>query len=290
VKPLLERYFGRLPRGAAPPPPVVTLEPKQLGEKRFNAEAETSPTVRIWWKGVPFVHRDGPALDVLADVLSGRTGRLYKGLVVERQVANAASAAHDQKEYGGVFEVEVTVKDGKEPPAAEAAVYEELDRLQREPVPPGELQKVKNQEKANAFRRLANPTFVMFQLLAYDALGDWKTINAYADRVDAVRADDVQRVAKEYFVKECRTVATFLRKEGAAPEDPEIATLPPQAQAMVRQATKQIGGETDAAKLQEMVAQMQQMAAQVPAEMKPAFDLVLKRAGERLQALSAEKK
>ncbi len=35
---------------------------------------------------------------------------------------------------------------------------------------------------------------------------------------------------------------------------------------------------------------MQQMAAQVPAEMKPAFDLILKRAGERLQALSAEKK
>jgi len=38
------------------------------------------------------------------------------------------------------------------------------------------------------------------------------------------------------------------------------------------------------------VSQMQQMAAQVPAEMKPAFDLILKRAGEKLQALSAEKK
>ena len=58
VKPLLERYFGRIPRGQTEPPPVVTLEPKQLAEKRFNAEAETSPTVRIWWKGVPFVHKD----------------------------------------------------------------------------------------------------------------------------------------------------------------------------------------------------------------------------------------
>ncbi len=127
VKPLLERYFGRIPRGTVDPAPVVTLEPKQLGEKRFNAEAETSPTVRIWWKGVPFVHRDGPALDLLADVLSGRTGRLYKGLVLGRQVANQASASHDQKKYGGIFETEVTVKDGKEPAAAEAAVYEELE-------------------------------------------------------------------------------------------------------------------------------------------------------------------
>jgi predicted Zn-dependent peptidase len=290
AKPLLERYFGRIPRGTAEPPPVVTLEPKQLGEKRYDAEAETSPTVRIWWKGVPFVHRDGPALDVLADVLSGRTGRLYNGLVLGRQVANQASASHDQKRYGGVFEAEVTVKDGREPAAAEAAVYEEIERLQKEPIPPGELQKEKNQEKANAFRRLSDPAFVMLQLLVYDALGDWKTINAYADRVDAVTDDDVQRVAKAYLTKENRTVATFLRKEGPKEEDPEIARLPPQAQAMVRQATMQIESEKDTAKLQQMVAQMQQMAGQAPPEMKPAFDLIRKRAGERLQALSGEKK
>jgi predicted Zn-dependent peptidase len=290
VKPLLERYFGRIPRGTVEPPPVVTLEPKQLGEKRFNAEAETSPTVRIWWKGVPFVHRDGPALDVLADVLSGRTGRLYKGLVLGRQVANQASASNDQKKYGGVFEVEVTVKDGRQPAEAEAAIQVELDRLQREPVPAEELQKVKNQEKANAFRRLSSPTFIMYQLMAYDALGDWRTINAYADRVDAVTADDVLRVAKEYLTKESRTVGTFLRKEGAAPEDPEIAKLPPQAQAMVRQATQQIETETDAAKVQEMAAQIQQMASQAPAEVKPALDLILKKAGERLSALSGDKK
>ena len=69
-----------------------------------------------------------------------------------------------------------------------------------------------------------------------------------------------------------------------------IESLPPQAQAMVRQASEQIAAETDAAKLRERLDEMRQMAAQVPAEMKPAFDLILKRAEERLQALSAEKK
>src|SRR5262249_16493061 len=97
VKPLLERYFGRIPRGKTDPPPVVTPEPKQLAQKRVDAEAETSPTVRIWWKGVPFVHKDVEALDLLTDVLSGRTGRLYKGLVVGRQIANEASASIDVK-------------------------------------------------------------------------------------------------------------------------------------------------------------------------------------------------
>jgi len=290
VKPILERYFGRIPRGTVEPPPVVTLEPKQLGEKRFNAEAETSPTVRIWWKTVPFLHKDTPALDLLSDVLSGRTGRLHKGLVLGRQVANESSASIEPRKLAGIFMVETTVKDGKEPAAAEAAVYEEIERLQREPVPAEELQKVKNAFKANAYRRLSNPFAIFVQLVTYDGVGDWRLINTSPERADAVTAADLQRVAREYLTKENRTVATFLRKEGAAPEDPEITGLPPQAQAMVRQATKQIEGETDTAKLQQMVAQMQQMGSQVPPEMKPAFDIILKRAGERLQALSGEKK
>jgi predicted Zn-dependent peptidase len=290
VKPLLERYFGRIPRGAVDPPPVVTLEPKQLGEKRFNAEAETSPTVRVWWKTVPFLHKDTPALDLLSDVLSGRTGRLYKGLVLGRQVANESSASIDPRKYGGIFMVETTVKDGREPAAAEAAVYEEIEKLQKEPVPAEELQKVKNAFKANSYRRLASPFAIFIQLVNYDGIGDWRLINTRPELADAVTAADLQRVAQQYLTKETRTVATFLRKEGAPPEDPEIAKLPPEAQAMVRQATKQVESETDVAKLQQRVAQMQQMAGQVPAEMRPAFDLILKRAGERLAALSGEKK
>ena len=290
VKPLLERYFGRIPRGQTDPPPVVTLEPKQIAEKRFNAEAETSPTVRIWWKGVSFVHKDFGPLDLLTDILEGRTGRLYKGLVLGRQVANEVSASVDQRKYGGIFQVESVVKDGKEPAAVEQAVYEEIEKLQKEPVPPEELQKVKNQAKANAYRRLASPISVAIQLMVYDALGDWKYINTSPDRTDAVTAEDLQRVAKDYLTKETRTVAIFLRKEGAAAEDPEIAKLPPQAQAMVRQNLKQIESETDAARLQEGIAQMQQMAGQVPPEMKAALDIVVKRAQERLTALSSEKK
>src|SRR5258705_6528251 len=99
VRRRLERYFGGSPRGPKDPPPVVTLEPKQIGEKRYNAEAETSPTVRISWHGVPFVHRDFSVLDVLTDVLSGRTGRLYKGLVTGKQLANEVSASVDSKKY-----------------------------------------------------------------------------------------------------------------------------------------------------------------------------------------------
>jgi predicted Zn-dependent peptidase len=292
VKPLIERYFGRVPRGKTDPPEVVTVEPKQIGEKRYNAEAETSPTVRIWYHSVPFIHKDRSVADLLSDILSGRTGRLYKGVVQGRELANEVSASVAQKKYAGIFEVEAVVKDGKEPAALEAAIYEELERLASEPVPAAELQKVKNQAKANAYRRLSSSSFIALQLLYYDGLGDWKYINSYSDEIDRVTAADLQRVARAHFAKENRTVGTFLRKAGgtAAAEDPEVAALPVEAQAMARQQLSKIAAETDAARLRDGITQMSAAQGQVPPDVKPVFDLLLKRAQERLAEIEGGKK
>jgi len=287
---LIERYFGRIPRGKIEPPEVLTLEPAQKGEKRYNAEAETSPTVRVWWHAVPFVHKEQPALDLLTDVLSGRTGRLYKGLVEGREIANDCSASVDPKKYAGQVGIECTVKDGQDPAVVEAAIYEELERIVEEGVTGREIQKVKNQAKANAYRRLSSPFFIALQLLFYDGLGNWNYINEYSDGIDAVTAADLRRVTQTYFTKDNRTVGTFLRKEGAAPEDPEIAALPAQAQAMVKQSLARLEAQTDPAQLQQALAQMESGMSQAPDEMRPAIELILKRTRERLEQLQGEGK
>jgi len=221
---LLERYFGRIPRGEKDPPEVVTVEPTQLGEKRYNAEAETPPTVRVWWHAAPFVHRDRTPLDLLSDLLTGRTGRLYKGLVLGRQIANEVEASVDLKKYAGAFEIEGVVQGGKDPAAVEPALHGEIARVQNEPIPAEEMQKIKNQGKASAYRRLSSPFSIAIQLLYYDGLGDWKYINSYAEEVDAVTAADIQRVARTYLTRENRTVGIFLRK--AAPAQPAPGGTP----------------------------------------------------------------
>ena len=226
VKPVLERYFGRIPRGKSDPPEMVTEEPKQLAEKRYLAEAETSPTVRIWWHGATFVHKDQAALDLLSDVLSGRTGRLYKGLVRGREVANEVSASVDPRKYSGIFQLEAVVKDGKDPGEVEKAIDEEIARLQKEPVPAEELQKVRNQAKANSFRRLSSPFSIAIQLLIYDGLGDWRYMNTSAEKLDAVTAADLQRVAQAYLTRENRTVGIFLRRGRRPPRIPRSRPFP----------------------------------------------------------------
>ncbi len=91
---LAEKYFGRIPRGEKAPPEVVTEELDQLQERRMTAEADTNPSVQIRWRTVGFVNKDQHALDVMSAILSDRTGRFYKSLVEENELATGEPYAY----------------------------------------------------------------------------------------------------------------------------------------------------------------------------------------------------
>ncbi len=213
-----EKYFARIPRGKAEPPDVVTLEVKQTAEKRMNAEAEANPQVDIVWHTVPFGHRDTSPLNILAQLLSTRTGRLYKGLVVGSQVATETSAAPGHQKWAGIFNISGEAKDGHTPEEVEQGIYAELEKLKKDEVPPEELQKVKNNFAASEYRRLTSNMSILMQLIFNDGLGDWREINAAGPKHQAVTAADVKRVANTYFTKENRNVATYTRKPGKPAE------------------------------------------------------------------------
>ena len=210
---LLERYFSRIPRGKKDAPDVVTLEVKQVAEKRMNAEAETNPLVDILWHTVPFGHKDSYPLAILGQVLSTRTGRLFKGLVLTNEVATDAWGHQMSQKWAGSFNIGGEAKDGRTPADVEAAIYGELDNLASVEVPAEELQKVKNNFAAGEFRKLGSNMAILNQLMHCDGLGDWRSINESGAKFQAVTAADVQRVVKEYFTKENRTVATYTRKQ-----------------------------------------------------------------------------
>jgi predicted Zn-dependent peptidase len=210
---LAERYFGRLKRGSQEPEPVRTREVEQLAEKRFIGYAETRPTVEIRYHTVADAHKDEPPLLMLSNILNGRTGRLYKSLVLEQKIATGAQAGVNGLKYDGYFSLTGVVRPGKDPKGLEEALYKELEVLKNEPVGEHEMQKVKNEELASDFARLRSNFGLMVQLMQYDALGSWENINRFSDRIQAVTPEDIQRVAKKYFTAENRNVAYFLPKE-----------------------------------------------------------------------------
>jgi predicted Zn-dependent peptidase len=209
---LAEKYFGRIARGRSEPPDVVTLEVKQPAEKRMYAEAEANPQVDIVWHTAPFGHPDTYALNILAQVLSTRTGRLYKGLVLGSQVATEASASPNHRKWAGIFDISGEARDGHTPEDVEHGIHAELEKLKNTDVPAEELQKVKNNFAAYEFRRLTSNMSILMQLIFNDGLGDWREINEAGRKHQAVTAADVRRVTKKYFTKENRNVAIYTRK------------------------------------------------------------------------------
>jgi len=287
---LAKQYFGRLQRGPRPPEPVRTSEMPQLAEKRMVAYAETNPEVRIRFHTVAEGHPDAFALDILGSLLSGRTGRLYKALVLQQGVANNASGFGNSRKYEGYFQLSGIAKPGKTPEEVEQSLYKEIERLQKELVDAKELQKVKNQYAAGAFRGIQSNFGLMVQLLLRDNNRGWETINTDPPRHQAVTPEDIRRVANTYFKPENRTIAIYYtkKKAGDEKEDPALAGLTPEEKAQIGQ-MKAMLAQAKPEQLKMMLTQLDQRAASAPAEKQNFFKVVKKMLEDRLKQLEGGK-
>ena len=283
AKALAERYFGRLERGERPPVQPRTREMPQLSEKRMHAYAETNPQVEVRYHSVPDGHVDEPPLVVLGQILNGRTGRLYKTLVEEQEVATNASGGQSGMKFEGMFSLRGVAKEGRTPEEVEQALYAQIERLQTEPVEPRELQKVKNQNAASNFRGLRSNYGLMNQLLVREAWRGWETINSDQALYDAVTSEDVMRVANTYFQPENRAVAIYYRQASDEPPDERLAGLDDDERQQVQQMMTMIG-QMNADQVGQFMAQIEQMAGQATPENQDMVAALRAIAQERLDA------
>ncbi len=287
IKPVIEEYFGRLKRGPEPPQ-VVTLEIPSKAEMRMYAECDCQPQTTVWYHTPPFAHEDSYALNVLAEILNGRTGRLYKTMVEEQGIASSASAQLDARKYASAFAFQAETKGDATPEQLLASWDAMVADLRANPVSEHELQKVRNQIVADQFRQLQSNFFLMVQLGYFEALDDWRYINEAPSRLQQVTAEDIRRVVETYFVKENRAVGFYTRKEGAAAEDPALAALDPQMRGMVKQQLAQLEMIEDVAQLEQIYAAVQGQAAQAPEQFKPAIEYMMNWIENRLAEMKSE--
>lgn len=299
---MAKKYFGRIPRGTTPPAPIITEEPPPIAERRFNGEAETNPRVEVRFPGVALGHKDDAALNVTAQLLAGKTGRLYKRLVTQEEAALGQPFANNSAmKYAGYFEVGATVKEGKEPEAVEKMILEEVAKLRDGEITDYELQKVKNQVLADSVQRLRSNRGLMFQLAIFDLWYDWSYINEIPEQMLKVTADDVRRMVKTYMEPNSRTVAVYRtkKKAGGAPStggdaelEAALASVPPEVAGQVKAQLAKIKESTDTAKLQTGVTQVEQMMGMgnIPDQQKAILGVTLKAMKARLTELDATKK
>lgn len=212
IKMLAEQYFARIPSGPKPEP-METEEPPQLGERRVTVEDPAQPFVLIGYHKPDINHEDNVVFDAVTDIMGvGRTSRLYKSLVKEKKIAVYASALQGipGDKYPGLFLFYSVPAKGHTNEESEQAIYEEIERLKTEPVTPQELDKAKTRARADLIRQLDSNSGLAQLLTYYEVLtGDWRNLFKQLDQIDKVTAEDIQRVARQYFVTKNRTVGVI---------------------------------------------------------------------------------
>ncbi len=283
AKVLAERYFGRLKRHPQQVPPVRTREIPQEAEKRMLAWAETTPEVEIRYHTVADGHADDAALTVLGSLMSGRTGRLYKSVVLDQQLANNAGAGQRSMKWQGFFSMSGTAKPGHTPEEVEQALYKELEKLQQEKVGERELQKVKNQFAAGNFRRLQSNFALMLQLLLAENNRGWQSFNEDPKKIEAVTAEDIQRIAIQYFKPENRAVAIYYTKKSeTTEEDPLFEGLNDQQKAQLRQFRAMLP-QMSVEQARQVLQQIETQGAAAPPEMRPLMERMKKLLEEKIK-------
>jgi predicted Zn-dependent peptidase len=217
---LIRKYFEPIPRQPAPAP-VQINEPEQKAERRQTVEDPLArlSQVRIAFKAAPGNTPDYYALDILSYALqSGQSSRLYQKLVKERELATSVGGYMDERRGPGALYVTVTVRPGKQPEEVEAAVYEELERIRKEPIADWELEKAKNNRRrafASGIQSTLNRALEIGQNVVF--YNDAELINTQSDRLGAVTKDDILRVAGKYLRPANRVVVVTVPARKAAP-------------------------------------------------------------------------
>jgi len=216
----LRRTFGRLP-AAKEIPRNPTEEPLQAGERRAIVHFDVrSPILAAGWHAPPTGHPDGSALDVLSQILSdGRSSRLYRSLVHGAQQALSAEGGYWELSDAGVFLAIASVRPDASIDRVEELIFAEIERMKDEPVTPEELDKAKRQIEV-AFVNGQGTNHALASRIAQDyaTFGRIRPLSERLAQIEAVTAEDVQRVARTYLRSEQRSVIHVVSPPGESAE------------------------------------------------------------------------
>jgi zinc protease len=221
--PKIKALFGAIP-ASTPAPQVTAVEPPQHGERRVLLKRPASLPVYVAAYHVPNLKNDDSfTLSLLAIVLGGsRSSRLQRTLVEDKALVLSADADYDRTSHDpSLFALSMRIAPGKQWRAAEAALYQEVEKLKKQPVTEKELERAKNVLESTFIYGQDSLFFRALQLGEYASLGDWSLILKVVPGIRAVTAADLQRVAQTYLEEDNRTVGLLIPEGAPVHESPD---------------------------------------------------------------------
>ncbi len=216
----IRKYLGPVREGKPLTPVEIPQEPPQQAE--HVVKVNLGVTLPAFVEGFHMPADGTPdayPLRLASKILSeGESSRIYTRLIYDKQIAVQADSSGNFTEDPNLFFVFAVMNAGHTPAEGETQVDAELTRLKDELVPEAELEKAKNQTLRD-FILSRQTAQSRAEELGYAAvvLKDPDLVDTELKRFLEVTPQDIQRVARKYFVTDNKTVVeVFPKKEAGA--------------------------------------------------------------------------
>ncbi len=231
AKKQVEKYFASLKRGPDVPKLNVVTPPIEKEKRAVITDRVELPQVNMAWI-TPQIFKPGDAdMDIVSQILAGgKSSRLYKKLVYEKQIAQNVSASQQSLILGSVFTISATARPGHTAEELEKVIDEEMQKLLNEGPEQKEVDRARNLietgtvqglEKVGGFGGVANRlnTYIHF-------VGDPGYLAADIGRYRAVTPATVKQITQQYLLNNKRVVVIGIPGEQKLAAEPPTPKLP----------------------------------------------------------------
>ncbi len=214
---MIQRYFGPLPK-LPPPPPLRVSEAEPSAEKRVHMPARNKKEfVYVAYHAPAFQDADAPAMVVLEKVLNESTSSRLKTKLIDTKTCWHALSAFELRKDPGLFTFSCHATPSSSAPKTLEIVDGIVNNLKAQPLSESELKTAKNHAEFSYLSERDGPYRAGLHVGYFDALDGWSSAYTWIDRIKAVSASDVQRVARRYFMNEHRVVGMLSSSTATPP-------------------------------------------------------------------------
>ena len=195
----VEAYFGGIPAGTPPAavaPPSV--DPRARSASLRLEDRVELPRLYLTWTTPPLYAEDDAELDLASDILSaGKSSRLYRALLHDRQLATDVSAHQYSQELAGMFGIVATAAPDRTLDEIDDLIATEVARLAAEGPTDDELERARQQVEADSARRR-------------------ESIGGFGGRSDLLNTYNVMAGTPDYLARDLGRYARATRADVAA--------------------------------------------------------------------------
>jgi predicted Zn-dependent peptidase len=213
---LIKKYYTGIP-AQSPPPPVLTVEPPQMGRKEAVIRKEAqSPSFLVVYHAPRCQDSDFLALSILEKpLLHGESSRLYRRLVRDEQLAISVFGGISETIDPHLFFISVKPRPGVDLDRIEKVIDEELNKAVEQGITEQEYQKALNIIQSSFYFSLQTSSGKANQLGSTELLyGSYENLFTMVEQYSRVKREEIPGIAKKYFNELNKTVGKLIPQGG----------------------------------------------------------------------------